>query len=866
MAERYYHPSEIESKWQKNWRDAGIDTTERDPGREKFYCLEMFPYPSGKIHMGHIRNYVIGDVITRYKKMNGFNVLHPMGWDAFGLPAENAAINNGIHPSIWTEENIVSMKAQIEKIGASYDWARELATCRPEYYRWNQWFFIKMYERGLAYKKNSLVNWCQSCATVLANEQVIDGKCWRCDGDVVQKELEQWFFRITAYAEELLAGCDTLAGWPDHVVAMQKNWIGKSYGAEVDFQVAGSGDVAGGVPGPGSTIRIFTTRPDTLFGVTFMCLSPLHPLAASLCENAAELEMVKNAYGKADEKVGVFTGKYAINPVNGESIPIYVANFVLMQYGTGAIMSVPAHDQRDFEFARKYGLPVRRVIIPDGGVVSAELQSAYEEDGTLADSGQFTGRHNRDAIKSIIGYLKEKGKGEEVVNFKLRDWGISRQRYWGTPIPIVYCRNCGVVPVPETRLPVILPPDVKLTGKGGSPLAEAESFVNTDCPKCGAPARRETDTMDTFVDSSWYFVRFCGKSGEPPLDGDNIKYFMPVDQYIGGVEHAVLHLLYSRFFTRAMRDLGIVGFDEPFTRLLTQGMVCKETWKCDEHGWIFPEEVKDGKCIHCGRDALRGRVEKMSKSKKNVVAPDDIITKYGADTVRVFALFAAPPEKDMEWSDQGVEGASRFLNRLWTLVHNIIGKRNPINPIHGERVKCFEAEAKMPGVSYGNLFRKTHQTIRKVTTAIEKDYHFNTAIAALMELLNDMYSFESSVDKGDAAMFYAASKMVLLLSPFAPHICEELWRELKMGSNGSIFLEPWPELDESAAKEEELELVVQVDGKVRGKQMIPAGLPEEAVKSAALENEKVRDHLAGKTVKNVMVVRGKLVSIVTEKR
>ena len=626
MLEERYDPKTVEPKWQNFWEEKGLFRTGKDASQKKFYCLEMFPYPSGKIHMGHVRNYAIGDVIARYKRMHGYNVLHPMGWDSFGMPAENAAIKHGVHPSKWTDENIRYMKGQLNKLGLSYDWDREVTTCNPDYYRWNQWFFIRMMEKGLAYRKSSYVNWCPSCTTVLANEQVIDTKCWRCDSVVVQKELEQWFLRITEYAEELLIACDTLTGWPEKVVVMQKNWIGKSHGAEVDFVIDGTE----------RTVRIFTTRPDTLFGATFLCLSPGHPLSETLCADRKELEKVLARYGKVDEKIGLFTGRYAINPMNNEKIPVYIANFVLMEYGTGAIMSVPAHDQRDFEFAAKYGLPIREVIKPVGAGLALPgesgqpqglpLQQAYEDEGVLVNSGPFTYMKSGEAKEKIAAWLEEKGLGKKVVNYKLRDWGISRQRYWGTPIPVIYCDACGIVPVPEKDLPVILPEVVKITGTGGSPLLESESFLHVSCPKCRGSARRETDTMDTFVDSSWYFIAYCMGKGNIAFDGirvnPDLSYWMPVDQYVGGVEHAVLHLLYSRFFTRVIRDLGIITANEPFTNLLTQGMV-----------------IKDG--------------AKMSKSKGNVVDPDYLINRYGSDTSRLFSLFAAPPRKRSRLVRQG---------------------------------------------------------------------------------------------------------------------------------------------------------------------------------------------------------------------
>jgi len=839
MKDRYEF-NEIEIKWQKYWDISKLHKSKTDPSREKFYCLEMFPYPSGKIHMGHVRNYAIGDVIARYKHMRGANVLHPMGWDAFGLPAENAAIKNKVHPAKWTYENIDFMKKQLNRMGLSYDWDREVTTCSPEYYKWNQWIFLKLYEKGLAYKKASYVNWCPSCATVLANEQVLDGKCWRCDSDVMQKELEQWFFRITAYAEELLQGCDELKGWPERVVTMQRNWIGKSEGAEVDFPIEGRSE----------KIKIFTTRPDTLFGATFVCLAPNHPLAKELVADADKIAALMEKYGDYEAKLGLSTGAYAINPLTDEKIPIYLANFVLMEYGTGAIMSVPAHDQRDFEFAIKYGLPIRVVIVPEGGHgQEVQLQSAYADEGILVGSGQFSGLRSAEAKKKINEYLESKGIGKGTINYKIRDWGISRQRYWGTPIPIIYCDKCGIVPIPEKDLPVILPEDIRLTGTGASPLAEAASFIAATCPKCGGAARRETDTMDTFVDSSWYFVRYCSRKDEEPLDGANIGYWMPVNQYIGGIEHAVLHLLYSRFFTRCMRDLGIVGFSEPFTNLLTQGMVCKETLRCPEHGWLFPEDMTAGKCALCEKPVEVGRVEKMSKSKKNVIDPDELIGRYGADTMRLFSLFAAPPERDLEWSDKGVEGAYRFLNKIWGIVY----RHGTVSATAAGAISSSKALA---------LLRKTHQTIRKVTDDIERDYHFNTAIAALMELINEISSFGVDSEEDRFAMSEAVRSMLLMLAPFAPHICEESWEAA--GGEPSIFAQPWPEWDESLAEDEEVELVVQVNGKLRAKISAPAGLPDEKARELALADPKITELLQGRELVKVVVVKGKLVNIVVK--
>jgi leucyl-tRNA synthetase len=814
-----YDPKKVELTWQTYWAERKLYTTEIQQNRKKFYCLEMFPYPSGEIHMGHVRNYAIGDVIARYKRMCGYNVLHPMGWDSFGLPAENAAIKHAVHPSEWTYKNIGNMKKQLNRMGLSYDWEREVTTCSPEYYKWNQWFFLKMLERGLAYRKYSFVNWCPSCATVLANEQVIDEKCWRCDSTVIQKKLEQWFFRITHYAEELLQGCDGLKGWPERVVLMQKNWIGKGEGVEVDFPIEGLGE----------KLRIFTTRPDTLFGVTFMCIAPEHPLSEKLIQDKSSLDAVKAKYGKETEKVGLPTQFHATNPLNGDRIPVYVANFVLMEYGTGAIMSVPAHDQRDFEFAQKYGLPVKVVIMPDSDSTKpkSEPAEAFEDEGILVDSDQFTGAKSNAAKKEIINYIEEKGLGNRVVNYRLRDWGISRQRYWGTPIPVIYCDRCGMVPVPEEDLPVILPLDIKVTGKGGSPLKDAETFLHTDCPTCRGRARRETDTMDTFVDSSWYFIRYCFKKGEIDLKAalnmrdSGLSYWMPVDQYIGGVEHAVLHLLYSRFFTKVVRDLGLSDISEPFQNLLTQGMV-----------------IKDG--------------AKMSKSKGNVIDPNYLIEKYGADTSRLFSLFAAPPEKDLDWSDKGVDGAFRFLNRLWGIVYknrgNLISVKSGIAAI----------AAMQP--SAAGLYKKTHQTIKKVTTDIEREYHFNTAIAGLMELVNEITAFEPKTEEDWTTLKFSIEQVILLLSPFSPHIAEELWEAA--GNTPSVFDRQWPAWDDEAAKEETIELVVQVNGKVRSKMMIPAGTPDDQMQKIALEDKKIRESIGGREIKKVIVVRGKLVNIV----
>ncbi|GAB6182319.1 leucine--tRNA ligase [Thermodesulfovibrio hydrogeniphilus] len=839
-----YDFKSIETKWQEEWLNSKLFEVNEEQSKSKFYCLEMFPYPSGRIHMGHVRNYAIGDVIARYKRMKGFQVLHPMGWDAFGLPAENAAIKHGVHPARWTYENIDYMKKQLIKLGLSYDWRREVTTCLPDYYRWNQWIFLKLYEKGLAYRKSSFVNWCPSCMTVLANEQVIDGACWRCDSQVEQKELEQWFLKITAYAEELLQDCDILTGWPEKVLSMQRNWIGKSEGVEVDFPIEGMSE----------KLRIFTTRPDTIFGVTFMCISPEHPLAERLCEDKEALKKIRQLQRQPDVKEGIFTGKYAINPLNGERIPVWIANFVLMEYGTGAIMSVPAHDQRDFEFAKRYNIPIKIVIKPVDKELTEPLTEAYEEEGVMVNSGEFSSLPSSEGKRAVAEYIENKGFGKRTVNYRLRDWGISRQRYWGTPIPIIYCDKCGIVPVPEKDLPVLLPENVTLTGKGESPLKYVEDFYKTKCPRCGAEARRETDTMDTFVDSSWYFVRYCSLREENAFNKEKIRYWMPVDQYIGGIEHAVLHLLYARFFTKVLRDLGILPFDEPFERLLTQGMVCMESYRCPQHEWLFPKEVKDGKCIHCGSPVQIGRVEKMSKSKKNIVDPDEMIEKFGTDTVRVFTLFAAPPEKDLEWSSQGVEGAHRFLKRVYSLVYK-----------HHQWLK--DAKADLEGVEFNELPSEAiqilsliHRTIKRVTLDIEREYQFNTAIARLMEFINEVYSFEPKKDEEKRVFKFALKNFLILLSPFAPHMSEELWREI--GETGFILNETWPSYDEELAKEQMIELVVQINGKVRSKIMIKQGMTDEEIVKIALDDEKVKQWLDGKEIVKVIPVKGKLVNIV----
>ncbi|MBM7855691.1 leucyl-tRNA synthetase [Desulfohalotomaculum tongense] len=826
MEERY-HFKNIEPKWQQKWEEENIYCTPDSSDRPKYYCLEMFPYPSGKLHMGHVRNYSIGDVVARFKTMQGYDVLHPMGWDAFGLPAENAAIKHGIHPADWTWDNIENMKSQLKQLGLSYDWRREVATCHPDYYRWTQWIFLKLYERGKCYKKTASVNWCPSCATVLANEQVVDGACERCDTKVEQRQLEQWFFRITDYAQRLLDDLELLSGWPEKVRVMQENWIGRSEGAEVKFKVTGTDE----------ELEVFTTRPDTIFGVTYMVLAPEHPLVETLTAGteyekdvADFVKKVRNMSELARttaEKEGVFTGAHCINPLSGERIPILVGNYVLLEYGTGAVMGVPAHDQRDFEFATKYKLPIRPVIQPEGRVLQAEeLKEAYTGEGVLINSGEFNGMSNKEAIKAITRKLEGNNQGRAKVNFRLRDWLISRQRYWGTPIPIIYCKKCGAVPVPEDQLPVVLPTDVDFDPSGKSPLVDNPDFVNTTCPKCGGEAKRETDTMDTFIDSSWYFLRYTSpRETKGPWDKEAADRWMTVDQYIGGVEHAILHLLYSRFFTKFFHDLGLINNREPFKNLLTQGMV-----------------LKDG--------------AKMSKSKGNVVSPEEIIDKYGADTARLFILFAAPPERDLEWSDRAVEGCNRFLNRVWRLYYSLLDEIKDAPPVQNA--------AKLVGV-HRELRRITHQTIKKVSEDIEKRFNFNTAISAIMELVNAVYTYRDKVpqaERNSSVLREALESAVLLLAPFAPHITEELWQAL--GYRESVHRQAWPNYDEAALVENEVTIVVQINGKVRDRVLLPADTGVEDMKKYVMEQPKVRQLISGKEVIKVIAVPGKLVNVVVK--
>ena len=830
-----YEPNKIEAKWQTHWEKNKTFKVERDSSKKKFYLLEMFPYPSGRIHMGHVRNYTIGDTLARFKRMKGFNVIHPLGWDAFGMPAENAAIKNNTHPAAWTFENIRTMREQIKALGLSYDWDREIATCHPGYYKWNQWLFLKFLEKGIAYRKNSTINWCEACQTVLANEQVVDGCCWRCDNEVLQKQQEGWFFKITDYADRLLEGCKSLSGkWPEQVLTMQTNWIGKSFGAEVDFKVKDSDQA----------IKVFTTRPDTLYGAMFMVLAPEHPLTNQLSrgtEQEAAIDTFVKKVNQQDtiartseggQKEGVFTGAYAINPLTGESIPVWTANFVLMDYGTGAIMSVPAHDQRDLDFARKYNLPVRVVIQPkDETLDEKTMTQAYSADGAMIHSGDFDGLKGQEARSKVCEYLNKEGIGKATVNFRLRDWGVSRQRYWGTPIPVVHCDSCGIVPVNDDQLPVELPLDAQLGEKGQSPLHTLESFYKTECPKCKAPAKRDTDTLDTFICSSWYFDRYTSPRQEDgPFDPKDNGYWMPVDQYVGGIEHAILHLLYSRFFNLVLNDIGLTQAKEPFDHLLTQGMV-----------------IKDG--------------AKMSKSKGNVVDPDEIIKSYGADTARVFILFAAPPVKDLEWSDQGVEGCSRFLKRVWRIFSEFFDEVKTVSP-PDENFSTSINELK-------ELRRMTHVTIRRVTEDIEKRMQFNTAIAAIMEWVNHLYHFkewkekQSEVNEGTKAVIREAMEsLILTLSPFAPHIAQEM--AVMLNFSDALDEKEWPLYKDELTQTDEILIVLQVNGKVRNKVQVASAISDEDLKSLSLSDPRIQEWTQDKEIKKVIIVPKKLVNIVVK--
>lgn len=821
MKERYDF-KEIEGKWQNNWVKSKAFATVEDETKEKYYVLEMFPYPSGKLHMGHVRNYSIGDVVARFKTMNGFNVLHPMGWDSFGLPAENAAIKNGVEPSLWTWNNINEMRRQLQELGLSYDWDREVATCDPTYYKWMQWIFIQFYNKGLAYKKENPVNWCPSCQTVLANEQVVDGCCERCGTTVGKKELSQWYFKITDYADRLLSNLETLPGWPNKVKIMQKNWIGRSEGAEVTFDIEGFD----------KPLDIFTTRPDTLFGVTYMVLAPEHPFVNSLVagtefegevktyvERVQHLSDIERTSAVGD-KTGVFIGRYAINPMNGKRVPIFISDYVLMGYGTGAIMAVPAHDQRDFEFAKKFNLDIIPVVEAANGKIDVEtMTEALVAEGTMVNSGKFDGMNNKDAIGAITSELESRGIGKKDINYRLRDWLISRQRYWGTPIPMIWCEECGWVPEKDENLPVLLPTDVEFTGKGESPLSTSKEFMKTTCPKCGKPATREIDTMDTFLDSSWYFLRYCdARNDKEAFNYEKVKYWMSVDQYIGGVEHAILHLMYSRFFQMALYDLGLVNTEEPFINLLTQGMV-----------------IKDGK--------------KMSKSIGNVVSPAEIIEKYGADTARLFILFAAPPERELDWSDAGVEGSYRFINRVYRMVCEF-----------HEKHKAGSTEYVIKNDEDKELSFEMNSTIKKVTEDIRERFNFNTAISSIMELVNGMYKYKEQETINENQFRATIHNLLLLLAPFTPHLCEELWNQL--GMDGSIHKMAWPVYDPAALVKDSAEIVVQINGKIKDKIQVPTALSTKELESKALENEKIKQLIAGMTVIKVVAVPGKLVNIV----
>lgn len=867
---REYNFKEVEEKWQKKWNSENLfKTNDKEEGKENYYVLEMLPYPSGNLHVGHARNYTIGDVIARYKKMKGYNVLHPMGWDSFGLPAENAAIQHGAHPATWTKSNIENMRRQLKLMGLSYDWDREVATYTPEYYRWNQWIFKRMYDKGLVYKKKSTVNWCPDCQTVLANEQVEDGYCWRhSKTKVIQKDLEQWFFRITNYADELLTGHEELReGWPEKVLAMQKNWIGKSFGTEIVFTVAETGE----------KLPMFTTRIDTIHGVTYCVVAPEHPIIEEIIKvnpsikeaihNMRNMDMIeRTAEGK--EKNGVFTGWHVINPVTGDKVQLWAADYVLMNYGTGAVMAVPAHDDRDFAFAKKYNLP-RKVVIngynketKEEIVLNAdEMTAAMTEEGVMTNSGEFNGMNSKEALEKIADYVTEKGVGEKTVKYRLKDWGISRQRYWGTPIPALYCEKCGMVMEKDENLPVMLPEDVEFTGNG-NPIETSEKYKHAVCPICGGPARRETDTMDTFVDSSWYFLRYCDPKNLDLPFGEAVDLWTPVDQYIGGVEHAVMHLLYARFFTKVLRDLGLLKANEPFKRLLTQGMVLGPSYYSEkENRFLFAHEVKTAGdkaySLETGEE-LVVKVEKMSKSKNNGVDPEVMIKKYGADTTRLFIMFTAPPEKELEWNENGLAGASRFLNRVWRVVLENMDmiKDEPID--YSKLSKEDKA-----------LVRKLHQTIKRVTEAIEDNYHFNTSIAGNMELINDVYDFRSSVlgtdkesSESQKVFGEVLRNIVIMLSPFVPHFCDELWEA--MGETGFLFNAPWPEYDEKLTVADEITMAIQVNGKVRGSISVERTASKEDIEKMALAVENVQKHTEGKTVAKVIVVPGKIVNIVVK--
>ncbi|ANE56483.1 leucine--tRNA ligase [Methylomonas sp. DH-1] len=860
--EEHYNPAAIEEKVQADWEKSGVFTATEDTGKEKYYCLSMFPYPSGKLHMGHVRNYTIGDVISRFQRMQGKHVLQPMGWDAFGLPAENAAMQNKVHPADWTYSNIDYMRDQLKRLGFGYDWSRELATCDPEYYRWEQWFFIRLLEKGLVYKKTAPVNWCPHDQTVLANEQVIDGCCWRCDTQVEKKEISQWFLKITAYAQELLDDLQKLPGWPEQVRTMQANWIGRSEGVEMDFAVEGFE----------SPIRIYTTRPDTVMGVTYVAVAAEHPVAlkaaktnpaiAAFIESCKQMETSEAAM-ETMEKRGIASGYSAIHPLTGESVPVWIANFVLMSYGTGAVMSVPAHDQRDYEFAKRYGIAIKEVIASADGSDDSVADKAFTDKGVLKNSGEFDGLDFKQAFDAIAAKLASLGKGERKTNFRLRDWGVSRQRYWGAPIPVIYCDDCGTVPVPDEQLPVTLPRDVVLDGSQ-SPLAAHPTFPHADCPKCGKPARRETDTFDTFMESSWYFARYASSDCHTAMLDQRANYWLPVDHYIGGIEHAILHLLYSRFYNKLLRDEGLLVCDEPFKNLLTQGMVVAETfYQFDEHGHkkyfnltqIEVERDAKGKIVGAklledGSPVTVGAIEKMSKSKNNGVDPQVLIDKYGADTVRLYTMFTSPPDQSLEWNDAGVEGAFRFLKRLWRQVYLHIETGLPQTALDKAALTDDQKA----------LRRQLHQALQKVTDDMARRHTFNTAIAANMELVNALNKFEDDSANGRAVRQEVLEAIVLMLAPIIPHAAQQLWNDL--GRDSDIVAAAWPELDESALVQDSIEMVVQVNGKLRGKLAVAVAASKEQIETLALADANVQRFLEGKPVKKLIVVPQKLVNIV----
>lgn len=867
MKEKYF-PQEIEQKWQKRWADERTFEVKEDPSREKFYCLEMLAYTSGRAHIGHVSNFAIGDALAWYKRMRGYNVLHPFGWDAFGQPAETAAIKDGTNPEAFTRDAIAYMKWQFQKMGIGYDWSREIASCDPEYYKWNQWFFIRMFERGMLYRKNAPVNWCPKEDISLSNEQASGGVCWRCGTPVIQKELMQWFARITDYADQLLDDLNLLeGGWPERVITQQRNWIGRSRGAHVRFEIADTID----------SVTVFTTRIDTIFGANAIVLAPEHPLLGKIVEGkpqreevlefAERLKQEKRAAMTLEEveKKGIFTGGWAVNPFNRERLPIWIANFVLIEYGTGAIMAVPAGDERDFEFSRKYNLPFRQIkLTADGREIPPEQMEAPNEDWTVTvNTGKWSGLSSEEANRLMTEYAEANGFGKGAITYKLRDWGISRQRYWGTPVPMIHCPQDGAVPVPDEQLPVVLPKGVNLKVEGGSPLDHVPEYVNVTCPRCGGPAKRDTDTMDTFVDSNWYYFRYCDpRNPNAPFDSEKVHYWMPVDQYIGGIEHAVLHLIYTRYWTKVMRDFGLVKFDEPVKRLLTQGMINKETFKCPEHEWLFPEEITEEKtCKFCGKPVEIGRVEKMSKSKKNAVDPIQMIEIHGADALRMFVLFAGPPEKDKEWSDSGFEGAARYLQRVWRVAykwHALIAGQS-VAPLEQSSLSDYQRR----------LRRRTHQIIRAITENFEERLHLNTCISSLMELTNEIHTFDQAVEKNGTATASdieaareAFEALIRMLTPFVPHIAEELWENF--GHTEDLALSRWPEFNAELAREEEIEVAVQVNGKLRSRIFASPDATDDDLRGAAMSDEKVQAAIASKDVVKVVIIPRRLVNVVVK--